>query len=68
MKYTEGRTELCGHLSKRGRAIARRRRIANRGDGEEEGLLEAVDEEGRVLPEASGSGAASRVRDSLESR
>lgn len=41
MKYREGRTELFGHRSKRGWAIERRRRIARREDGEEEGLLSA---------------------------
>jgi hypothetical protein len=63
MKYTEGRTELCGQRSIRGQAIERTRRRARREEGEEEGLLAAVDPRDSdeldlgVGPSGSGSGS-----------
>jgi len=59
MKYNEGRTELCGRLSKRGWEIEKARRRARREEGEEEGLLDAMDRTSEEsLPVASGSGTS----------
>lgn len=58
MKYKEGRTELCGHYSKRGRAIEKARRRLRREEGEEEGLLAGDGE-----PNASGSGSRNSEED-----
>ncbi|KAL1411259.1 hypothetical protein Q8F55_002210 [Vanrija albida] len=55
LKWKEGRTDLFGHKSKRGWELHKRRRVAARQEGEEEGLLAPADE-----PEASGSGSGSR--------
>lgn len=40
MKYKEGRAEICGHKSARGRELDKRRKRAIRLEGEEEGLLQ----------------------------